>query len=88
LKRKDNWHETQIIIGEKEYWGRDYGTEAIRQLIKKAKSKEILKIYLEVRPDNIRAIRAYEKCGFQKAGLKKYPRNKYLPSTLRMELVN
>jgi aminoglycoside 6'-N-acetyltransferase len=87
-KRKDNWYETQIIIGEKEYWGRGYGAEAIKQLIKKAKSKEISKIYLEVRPDNSRAIRAYEKCGFRKIKLIKYPKNKYLSETLRMELVN
>ncbi|MDP2947481.1 MAG: GNAT family N-acetyltransferase [Nanoarchaeota archaeon] len=86
-KRKDNWYETQIIIGEKKYWGKGYGTEAIKQLIKKAKSKGISKIYLEVRPNNLRAIRAYEKCGFVGAGIKKYPKNKYLPTTLRMELI-
>jgi len=84
--RKDNWHETQIIIGEKKYWGKGYGTEAIKQLIEKAKSKGISKIYLEVRPNNLRAIRAYEKCGFQKAEFKRYPKNKYLSLTLRMEL--
>ena len=86
-KRKNNWYETQIIIGEKEHWGKGHGTEAIKQLIKKAKSKRISKIYLEVRPDNLRAIRAYEKCGFVGVGLKKYPKNKYLPMTLRMELI-
>lgn len=85
-KRKNSWHETQIIIGEKEYWGKGYGTEAIKELIKRAKSKGISKIYLEVRPDNLRAIRAYEKCGFQKIRIIKYPKNKYLPETLRMEL--
>ena len=85
-KRKDNWHETQIIIGEKKYWGKSYGTEAIKQLIEKAKSNGISKIYLEVRPNNLRAIRAYKKCGFVGARIKKYPKNKYLPETLRMEL--
>jgi len=86
-KRKDNWYETQIIIGEKKYWGKGYGTEAIKQLTKQAKAKGISKIYLEVRPDNLRAIRAYEKCGFVGVGFKKYPKNKYLPITLRMELI-
>lgn len=85
-KRKNSWYETQIIIGEKECWGKGYGTEAIKQLIKKAKSKGISKIYLEVRPDNLRAIYAYEKCGFKKIRLIKYSKNKYLPKTLRMEL--
>jgi RimJ/RimL family protein N-acetyltransferase len=88
MKKKNKWYETIIIIGEKECWNKGYGTEAIKQLIKKAKSKNISKIYLEVRPNNLRAIRAYEKCGFERKGLKKYPKNKYLPLTLRMELVN
>jgi len=38
-----------------------------------------------VRPTNIRAIRAYERCGFHKVKIVLYPKNKYLPKTLRME---
>ena len=86
IKRKNGWHETQIIIGEKKYWDKNYGTSAIQLLIKKAKKLSISKIYLEVRPDNIRAITTYEKCGFKKSGIKKYPENKYLPETLVMKL--
>ena len=86
MKKKGNWYETQIVIGEKKYQGKGFGTEAITLLINKAKKADIRNIYLEVRPDNLRAIRAYEKCGFKKAGIKKYPKNKYLPQTLRMEL--
>lgn len=85
-KRKNNWYEIQIVIGEKKYWGKRYGTKAIKILIKKAKKLGISKIYLEVRPSNIRAIRAYENCGFQKKKTVFYPKNKYLPRTLRMEL--
>lgn len=86
VKRKNGWYETQIIIGEKKYWNKNYGTTAIQMFIKKAKKLSISKIYLEVRLDNIRAIKAYEKCGFEKSGIKKYPKNKYLPETLRMKL--
>lgn len=86
-KRRNNWHETQVIIGEKKYQGRGYGPRAIKLLIKKAISLGISKIYLEVRPNNPRAIRAYEKCGFKKAKIIKYSQNKYLPETLRMELL-
>ncbi|MEK7549052.1 MAG: GNAT family N-acetyltransferase [Patescibacteria group bacterium] len=86
VKRKDNWHETQIVIGEKKYWGKGYGSKAICILIKKAKRLWISKIYLEVRPSNIRAIRAYESCGFKKIKTILYPKNKHLPKTLRMEL--
>lgn len=85
-KRKNNWYETQIIIGEKEYWGRGYGTKAIKLLFNKAKRLGISKIYLEVRPENLRAIRAYEKCGFRKIRLIKHLKNRYQLETLRMEL--
>ena len=85
-KRQNNWYETQIVIGEKEYWGKGYGPKAIKSLITKIKRFGISKIYLEVRQTNIRAIRAYEQCGFQKMKNIKYPNNKYLPETLRMEL--
>ena len=85
-KRRNGWYETQIVIGEKKYWGKGYGSKAIDIIIKKAKRLGISKIYLEVRPTNIRAIRAYENCGFQKIKKILYPRNKYLPKTLRMEL--
>lgn len=85
-KRKNGWYETQIIIGKKEYQNKGYGAKAIKLLINKAKLMGIKKIYLEVRPDNVRAIKAYEKSGFKKIGIKKYPKNKYLPQTLKMEL--
>ena len=84
IHRKNRWHETQIIIGEKTYWGKGYGTQAIRKMVVQAKRRRISKIYLEVRPENIRAIRAYEKAGFVKVGVKKHPHNKYLPQTLKM----
>lgn len=85
-KRRSSWHETQIVIGEKRYWGKGYGSKAIKLLIRKAKRLKISKIYLEVRTTNARAIRAYENCGFQKVKTLLYQKNKYLPKTLRMEL--
>lgn len=85
-KRKNNWYETQIIIAEKKYWGKGYGSQSIKFIIKKANQLKIFKIYLEVRITNIRAIRAYERCGFKKVKTILYPKNKYLPKTLRMEL--
>lgn len=86
VKRKNKWYETQIIIGEKRYWGMGYGSKAIKLLIKIAKKLGISKIYLEVRLNNIRAIRAYEKCGFKRIKIVYYPKNNYLPEALRMEL--
>lgn len=88
ISENNGWFETQIIIGNKKYWNKRYGTRAIKQLLRKAKKNGINKIYLEVRSTNLRAIRAYEKCGFRRAGIKKYPKNKYLPETLKMVLNN
>lgn len=85
-KRKNNWHEIQIVIGEKKHWGKGYGSKAIKLFLKKAERIGISKIYLEVRMTNIRAIRAYERCGFRKVKTVSYPKNKYLPKTLKMEL--
>lgn len=86
VQRKNGWHEIKIVIGEKNQQGKGYGTEAIRLLVRKARRAAIKKVYLEVRPDNLKAIRAYEKRDFQKVGIKKYPKNKYLPQTLKMVL--
>jgi len=86
VKRRNDWHETQIVIGEKKYWDKGIGSRAINVLVRKANKNGISKIYLEVRPTNLRAIRAYEQCGFQKVKIVKYPKNKYLQETLRMEL--
>src|SRR3989344_5695335 len=33
-KRKNGWYETQIIIGEKKYWGRGYDKKAIKYAVK------------------------------------------------------
>lgn len=85
IGRDGGWHETQIVIGERGNWGRGYGTKSIRLLLDLARQDGVRKIFLEVRPDNLRAIRAYEKCGFRAVGLCEYPENRNLPLTLRME---
>lgn len=79
--------EIHIVIGEKKYRGKGYGILAIKRALQIAFSKlGYEKAYLEVRPENTRAIRAYEKCGFVKTGLKKYPKNKNQPITVKMIL--
>lgn len=85
-RRKGGWYETQIVIGEKNQQGKGYGTRSIKQLLGKAKKAGISKIYLEVRPDNAKAINAYVQSGFKAVGIKKYPNNKNLPRTIKMVL--
>jgi len=80
--------EIQIVIGEKKYWGKGLGTQALKQAIDIAFNRLNYKeIYLEVRPDNLRAINLYKNCGFKKIGIKRYSKNKYLPKVLMMLLV-
>lgn len=85
-KRRGYWHEMQIIIGEKGFWNKGYGQKAIKLMIKKADQLSISKIYLKVRPDNSRAIKAYENSGFVIKKTKQHSKNNDLFGTVRMEL--
>lgn len=79
--------EIHIIIGEKKYRGKGIGTIAINKALNIAFNKlKYFKAYLEVRPNNKQAINAYKKCGFKERGLKKYPKNKFMPIVLKMTL--
>jgi diamine N-acetyltransferase len=61
--------EFGIMIGEKEYWGKGYGTEAVRLLTQYGfNTLNLNRIFLRVFEDNHRAIRAYEKAGFTLEG--------------------
>lgn len=55
----------------KEAWGRGIGAALMERLIAHAREHDIEIIELQVRCDNARAIRLYEKFGFQKIG--RYP---------------
>jgi len=58
-----------IVIGEKEYWGKGYGSDAICTLLGFAFGEMNLhRVQLEVHDFNARAIRCYEKCGFKLEG--------------------
>ena len=57
--------ELGILIGEKDEWGKGYGTETMRLLLKFGFGHfNLNRIYLRVYENNPRAIRAYEKAGF------------------------
>jgi len=62
-------HRAEIAISVlKAYWGSGVGTKLLKQLIHFAESKDIEIISLEVKSDNERAIRLYEKFGFSRFG--------------------
>ncbi|MBC7262948.1 MAG: GNAT family N-acetyltransferase [Chloroflexi bacterium] len=58
-----------IIIGEKDYWGQGYGSDAIRTLLSVAfEEMNLNRVELVAFDFNARAIRCYEKCGFTVEG--------------------
>ena len=79
--------EIQIVIGEKQHWGKGFGTLALKKALRLAFTKFGYSMAtLEVRPENIRAIKTYESCGFAKKGFRHHPNNKYQPITLKMSI--
>lgn len=85
--KNKNSFEIHIVIGEKKYLSKGIGVVAIKKTLSAAFNKfGYTKSYLEVRPNNKRAINAYKDCGFKKDGIKRYPNNKYQPIVLKMSL--
>lgn len=69
-----NWKNSNVIIGifigDKDYWSKGYGTDALNVLIKFIfEEMNINKIKLNVYSFNKRAIKSYEKCGFKVEGV-------------------
>lgn len=58
-----------IGIGEADYWGKGYGSEAMQLLLRYAfRGLNLHRVNLNVFAFNTRAIRSYEKCGFKYEG--------------------
>ena len=66
----ENRHaEIGIMIGEKEYWGRGYGSDAVRTLAGFAfRQMNLQRVYLRTYEYNLRAQRAFAKAGFAVEG--------------------
>ena len=68
-----NWKNSNavlgIVIGEKDYWGQGYGSEAIITLLNFVFTQMNLhRVSLTVYEYNQRALHCYEKCGFKLEG--------------------
>jgi len=62
--------EIGIFIGDKDYWGKGYGSEALSLLIDYAyQTLNLHNIMLRVYSFNERAIKCYESIGFKKIGV-------------------
>lgn len=71
-----NWYhrlsDVSILIGEKDYWGKGYGTEAIQLIVGYAFNVlNLHKLSAGAYAGNIGSIRAFEKANFLREGLRK-----------------
>lgn len=58
-----------ILIGNKSYWGKGYGTDAVRTMCRFLFQRfGLRRIQLDTWPGNVRALKAYAKVGFQVEG--------------------
>lgn len=58
-----------ITIGDRAYWGRGYGRDAVRMLLDYAfRLRNVRRVHLTVNGNNERAQRAYRACGFVEEG--------------------
>lgn len=61
--------ELGIFIGDREYWGRGYGRDAVRLLLRYGfHYRGLRRIGLGTHANNLRAIRCYLACGFIEEG--------------------
>lgn len=66
-----------ILIGDRAYWGKGYGTDAMSVMLRYAfEEMNLHRISLRVFAFNTRAIRSYEKCGFVHEGKNRASLNK------------
>lgn len=61
--------ELGITIGDKAYWGRGYGREAVMLLLDYAfRLRNFRRVWLTVQGNNERGMRSYTACGFREEG--------------------
>ncbi len=68
----DRAAEVGIVVGDTDFWGKGYGSDAMHTLLDVAfRWYNLHRIFLRVVSDNERAIRSYTKCGFQQEGIQR-----------------
>jgi RimJ/RimL family protein N-acetyltransferase len=64
-----NSAELGVMIGEKDFWSRGYGTDAVNLLLQDIfTTSDLNKLFLRTLDWNIRAQKCFEKCGFTAGG--------------------
>jgi RimJ/RimL family protein N-acetyltransferase len=83
--------EVGIFIGNKNYWDKGYGTEALILLLDYGfKALNLHNILLKVYAYNTRAIETYEKVGFKQIGIRREAlcRNLQLHNIIFMDILS
>lgn len=71
--------EIGITIGEREYWSRGYGTDAVRTLVRRIiETAGFRRVYLKTLEWNVRAQRSFLKAGFQTCGRSRRGGNSFI----------
>lgn len=69
VSAEDRRAELGIVIGEKDHWGKGYGTDAVVTLLRFAfEVMNLHRVWLTTGEDNPRAIVCYRRCGFREEG--------------------
>lgn len=59
-------------VGVLPQWrGRGFGEQVLRALVQNFRDREVQEVFLEVRAGNARAQRLYERCGFERIGVRR-----------------
>jgi len=71
--------EVGIMIGERDYWGKGYGTDAMKTLVEYIfRHTNFQRLYLKTLEKNARAQRSFEKAGFLPCGKMERDNYKFL----------
>jgi RimJ/RimL family protein N-acetyltransferase len=74
INSRDQTASFGILIGEKDYWGKSYGTQVLEAILSWAFTiRNLRTVTLSVLGNNPRGMRCYEKCGFTEVG--RYPKH-------------
>lgn len=70
VTKQDNYAEFDIVIHRKEFWGKGYGTDAAKTILKYGFEKlKLHMVYLHTYEYNKRALSLYKKLGFKVDGV-------------------
>ncbi|MGO4753231.1 ribosomal protein S18-alanine N-acetyltransferase, partial [Streptomyces sp. 2MCAF27] len=71
LAAVDRTGDVQTIAAARDHWGTGLGARLLTNLVTAATAFECREVLLEVRVDNLRAQRLYERFGFEPIGIRK-----------------